>query len=495
MTPKRAAVSQGCGKAKTAKTAKTAKEQTDAALADNGIPTDADMIKQHYDEYWSKYGTGSRGADSLAPPMAKANSASPLARPTAIQIDDDLGDGGKDGGLAAGEDVGTDGEDVASSDAPPPATGSNNNELSKVIVHVAEAYAKEFRKATEVKPTMSNEVGAKTKELIVQMTDALKTNTVEPRSGLGQRFSTAHKPGTDNAKKLEAYVKRRGDEGVKTNDAKKEFRIQWAKEQLDSITHGKKETNEWQEVDEETGTYVPFAVLVEKMGFFFDPEGALERAKKYADKCMAMKGGWVVDDEMVEEINFFHLERKHRTILAKKWESYTQSQTGGSSAQAEDKACPDAPTATDKAKARRKSNGKNGTGDAVQGVADGAQPDGLDKLFVSAQQTKKLYHNTVGSASSLIDTIKTSNDKNWKRFNSPDFVGALTDQKAKVEQSATPFGTNLLIKDLSETKKSHTAAVLTTELEHFVTLKGELNKLAKQHNTIIKMYTDSSDLD
>ena len=90
-----------------------------------------------------------------------------------------------------------------------------------------------------------------------------------------------HKSGTALGQQYDQYVETAKKSGELVTAVKKRFRDKWAQTQLEQVTKEKVHSKVWQNVDTKQGTYEPFAVVVEKMGFAYDPLGAIERAEKY----------------------------------------------------------------------------------------------------------------------------------------------------------------------------------------------------------------------
>ena len=68
-------------------------------------------------------------------------------------------------------------------------------------------------------------------------------------------------------------------------EAKAAFRLAWAKRSYDTQVKGRSHHKGMSDIDKTTGTYVPLAVLVEKQGWHFDPEGAVKDVVVSAIAC------------------------------------------------------------------------------------------------------------------------------------------------------------------------------------------------------------------
>ena len=98
-----------------------------------------------------------------------------------------------------------------------------------------------------------------------------------------------------------------------------------------SFEEGKKFQDVWETVERDSGVYVPFAKVVEEMGFACDPEGAIGRATAYLRSCIEMGGQWLSYNSMYKEMEIYLLRREHSQEMSKKWTLYQQSMTRGES--------------------------------------------------------------------------------------------------------------------------------------------------------------------
>ena len=104
--------------------------------------------------------------------------------------------------------------------------------------------------------------------------------TSQPRGLVGQRFQRWRaKP--DNGPEVDDWVKKRLAEGCNKQKAIAEFRVSFAKKLKEGISaKGKKWEKTYSKIDRQKGKMKIFSRLVEDMGFFYDPQGAIRRATK-----------------------------------------------------------------------------------------------------------------------------------------------------------------------------------------------------------------------
>ncbi len=148
---------------------------------------------------------------------------------------------------------------------------------------------------------------------------AIQDHGFDARSNLGQRFAKAHRPGSPGAEEMRKCVEAKTKEGRKTNEAKRMFRMEWARQVFNDILEATQHHHSWCTLNKQLGVYEPFAVIVEKMGYSYDPQGAIRRAANYCDKCLAMGGDWTMVSEMTGELEFYLLKKEHATELSEKW--------------------------------------------------------------------------------------------------------------------------------------------------------------------------------
>ena len=95
-----------------------------------------------------------------------------------------------------------------------------------------------------------------------QLQDALSRGDFGVRDALGVRFYKDFRAGgKDNIKVKEDFINKLKNEGKTANEAKRLFRMEWAKKTLEKVNIGKHHSKTWEEVDADEGVYDPFAVL------------------------------------------------------------------------------------------------------------------------------------------------------------------------------------------------------------------------------------------
>lgn len=277
-----------------------------------------------------------------------------------------------------------------------------------VAATIAGEYMSEFKQVVkDCSSDVTQVVGTNTK-LIGELQKVLKANDLDIRSALGQKFSREHANGSASTVAMKKFMDEQSQQGVRTNDAKLLWRVSWAERLYDTVSEGKRHTRSWEDVAKEKGTYVCFATMVEKMGYNFDPQGAIKRARRYADKCVAMKGDWVEYNSMIEELDFFLMEKSHTHIMAEKWAMYEEQSgkrtaTGNPAKSAENEQGADLPPA------KKLKTGGSPHCPGKDGVdKENVDKGGLPKLIVEAGKVKGLLHGTTSAANSLVGTIEST---------------------------------------------------------------------------------------
>ena len=100
------------------------------------------------------------------------------------------------------------------------------------------------------------------KNFVQQLKDALSADVVGLRTSVGQSFAQYLRKNPDAKAKYDA-LKTPGE----TQRLKKEFRLNWAKDNLETITEVKHRQEEsWSRVQGEHGVYMPFEKIVQEEG-------------------------------------------------------------------------------------------------------------------------------------------------------------------------------------------------------------------------------------
>lgn len=145
-----------------------------------------------------------------------------------------------------------------------------------------------------------------------QLQAALKTGVFDIRGPLGQKFSAMHKKGT-----AQHAMYNQG----KGRKEKADFRLEWAKMELDTVISKKVYTKSYKVVSASMGTYKPFSMLVRDEG---GDQEALDAAKRIASKCVILGGDWCSYNVMSERLEFLHLKREHNEIMTTMWQKYME---------------------------------------------------------------------------------------------------------------------------------------------------------------------------
>ena len=166
---------------------------------------------------------------------------------------------------------------------------SRGNIKPGTINAMAEEYKQMFQKKAEagnsnVEPREEAEADKAVRELEA----ALKSGELDVKSDQGQKFGRWTRKDIKNKEEYEKFCADKQKDGTTKNAAKAAFRLTWASRELEqakSKVEGKSWSHTFQKVDREKGKMKCFAVLVESMGYNYDPEGAVRRATEYSPLC------------------------------------------------------------------------------------------------------------------------------------------------------------------------------------------------------------------
>lgn len=333
-----------------------------------------------------------------------------------------------------------------------------------------------------------------------ELKKSIENAFVDVRGGLGQRFQQWMKD-PEHREEYDKYVNCKVDEGNKTQNVKAAFRVEWAKKELSKIELSKDYTKSYEEVEKDTGTYRVFACLVEKLGFRFDPKGAVRRATAYAERCIALGGKWCLTSDMHNEVEFYHLKKEHQTIMNEKWRlKQSEMQAAGAQAKVaatgakpadpkEGAAAASAGVAQGKipkGKQPEKGNKRKDAADA-QSPEDGAkkmkgESNALKDLMNEAGKVKRDYHAAASAATSMIASIQTATKGGpWHWAKGDEDLGVLKDLHQSLLDAVNADCKEFLIKDLSVLKKSIGHVQLMKLLKEFVKVCTEVKAL-KDHS-------------
>ena len=110
---------------------------------------------------------------------------------------------------------------------------------------------------------------------------AIEAQDMDTSTGLYQKFGRRMRADPMKQKAMHDFVVAQQAMGVKTQDAKKMYRLQWLREEMQEVTSVQQYVESYKKIESEKGQMKCFAVLVESLGWWYDPEGAVRRATKY----------------------------------------------------------------------------------------------------------------------------------------------------------------------------------------------------------------------
>ena len=273
------------------------------------------------------------------------------------------------------------------------------------------------------------------------------------REPVGQRFFRSPEAKSDEYKSLHGH------------EAKRAFRQQWAEAALKSYTAKKSKREEWQEVDENEGTYLPLAKMVAEEG---GDAAAVEAAKKYAQKCEQMKGKFVRFNTWTERKEYLYFKTKSKEIFARSWATFQQwassdgdADRGGASAGeptqpptkalVRSNALPHASSGAESTKTEEPSAGASAKAKTARKGKSAAQ-----KALGDAQEAKLLYSEAMTKVTSIQQGAR--NDPIWAWANDATLEALQKDMHtalSKMEAELSSFGRAVLTREKNAMKKDY----------------------------------------
>lgn len=206
--------------------------------------------------------------------------------------------------------------DAADGDTPTPATAHKDeehqakSEISSVdavgeLLGRLNARAQEEDPAERSSDTQPSEVAKPGDEPIVQQLHAaVADGKVDVRSGLGQRFTLHLRSHMEDREAFEALKGQK-----EANRLKAEFRLRWARSELDARTVVKRSKAETQrDTCGEKGRYMTLDRLIEQEGGMQNP-AAIQRATAYAEAAMKRGAPFVLWNSWKQCSEILVLER------------------------------------------------------------------------------------------------------------------------------------------------------------------------------------------
>ena len=323
---------------------------------------------------------------------------------------------------------------------------------------------------------------AKQKEVLQQ---ALSADNIDVRSAVWAKFARNATTGIKHNYKQ-----------LKTDADRKAFRLDWARRELDTLTHGKRHERSWQRVDTERGRYMTLAKIAEEFGYNADPERAMAGAIKYAKKCAALGGKWTWEDTEFSEMSMYlYLNREFREDLTQSWtmyEEYIGRQDKDAKQQVSDQSEGKTPyqEVSEKIEGKKPDHSKdNQSSPRIQDQVDKAKT-GLEKALADAKHWKGRFLAAVAKASALKKSMVV--DKSYAKVNSPDNFCDLEQALNAFESKTFELGCDsVLQQDVTAIKKAFGKEHLQVILEKFNGLAPDITALEAVHSRIIKMYVAS----
>lgn len=320
-----------------------------------------------------------------------------------------------------------------------------------------------------------------------QLKSALSSGKVDITGALGQRFQRAFRPGAPG---YEAFKQQRSMQDKAT------FRLEWAKKEYEKLTVSKTHGRQWEHVDQEKGTYLPFRVIARKEGGGSDD---VESATRYCTKCARMQGKWISWNAMTERYEFLYIRRQHVEIYKESWRLFEEFFD-------ELKRNPDAPTSLDPTDATQ------ALGDNTMKQVEGAsnyekehkqkakgrvtsstttppkENNEVDKKLTQAMRLKTELLAVTSAASELLAAIDSSGEWSWAK--NEQNQGVLRQVLLDTQASITTDLRKVLLAQAGELKKELKQDALMILLSQFIeVVHPKVTILQKQRALLMKRHS------
>merc|ERR1719383_494506 len=140
---------------------------------------------------------------------------------------------------------------------------------------------------------------------------------VPSKGAMGERMRRWKEAHPERAEELEKSV------GGTASNRKKEFRLQWARLQLESKAKLKVHTEECTEIDESIGTYEPLDVIIKKEGGQNNPR-AIAAGVQYAKHAIESGGQFLLYNEFTKRTDVLYIKKSKRESFSRMWKTVTQ---------------------------------------------------------------------------------------------------------------------------------------------------------------------------
>jgi len=201
------------------------------------------------------------------------------------------------------------------------------------------------------------------------------------------------------------------------------------------------------------------------------------------------------------ELEFFHVRKEHSHILREKWSEYERSQDSANSGSGTANAVAGTnteggdltPQPKGKAKAKGTKAAKRQEADGAEQTPEAKKKKDTKQLAQHVQKLKGFYHATTSAAMSLISTISVAKDEDkWAWANNDQNLGKLQKLRDTLTAKLSDDSHAILISELPVLKKTIGEAKLTVQMESFLKIEDDVNKLASAHQQLLNMAKNAS---
>ena len=335
--------------------------------------------------------------------------------------------------------------------------------------------------------------------MMQQLHECIVKNEVSARASIGQAFKSWLIKNPDQKASYES-IKGAG----KTHTLKNEFRVAWAKDQLEERAAGKRKTKEWQKVSMDEGCYESLERIIFLEGGRRSPQ-AVRAAVNYVTKAFAMGGDWINFNSMTGRTDILYIKKKKMSIFTTKWELFEEHRSANVNTLApkldiDASASTGTPASTDpntpppkRRKTAPPSATKNTEPTPVDDKAKMAKKVKVDILRV-ANATKQKFLKCKAVHDTIMNNIVNDENYAWARteFTKGKLESSYKEVSDKLQKDS--FYKSFIVNELAEIKKKHDENVIVDKLKEFAAdLDQSLKGLEREQLRFSRMHAARDD--
>jgi hypothetical protein len=365
-------------------------------------------------------------------------------------------------------------------------SGDMDSRLKEIAVldqSVNDAGKENYLKVQEEVPRTSKKL--EDVDLVSELSRAITGGDIGVRSALGARFTRMLKTSPEQA---EAYKNCGGSAGVV--EKKKQFRLQWAKDEYESKTTTREHVTSFKQVFGNLGTYMPVERIIHFEGGVAST-AAIQASVKYVEKALSMGGDMIRWNPMTERSDILYVCHTKRdefaTIFSKTISESASAKNVAAEAQPLKK--PKTEPADDDGGAMEQAAANAKPKAAAKGKAKAAASprDGemsLKQHMVKAQKTKRMYHEVMSTYNQLLLNVSARDEWQWARNE-----GTLAPIRAAatvLSDNLSDFGQRFMCCEIAGLRAA-APDEFPLEVQKLALLDGHIEHLAKHTKRLVAM--------